>query len=144
MKLTADKEARFWAKVNKTADCWLWTAATDPYGYGRFTGMGGTLRCAHRVSFELSGQSIPNGMVIDHVCRNRSCVNPLHLRAVDRLTNVHENSNAPGHLNSLKTHCPQGHAYDAGNLVTAQGRRRCRECLNASQRRRRQRNRLDP
>lgn len=137
--LTAEQEKLFWAKVRKGGDndCWPWTAATNPSGYGRF-GVNRRLHGAHRVSYRLAGREIPDGLVIDHTCRNRLCVNPRHLRAVDRFTNVHENSVALGHLHAIKTHCPQGHPYSGDNLIIqASGRRACRECRNTQQRARR-------
>ncbi len=130
-ELTADKALRFWAKVQRGGEdeCWLWTGATSSDGYGRFAAVGRRLYGAHRIGFLLFAGSIPEGAVIDHLCRNRRCVNPLHLRAVDRATNVHENSAALAHLNSLKTHCPMGHPYHGGNLIErSSGRRACREC----------------
>ncbi len=74
---------RFWSKVDKTDECWLWTAATVT-GYGYFgvgrRGEGGVL--AHRFSWELVNGPIPEGMQIDHRCHVRRCVNPAHLRLV--------------------------------------------------------------
>jgi hypothetical protein len=130
--LTADKEARFWAKVEIGPGCWNWTGAMNPSGYGRFAAEGRTLHGAHRVAFQLNGGAIPEGMVIDHICRNRRCVNPAHLRCVDRLTNVHENSEASAHLNSIKSHCASGHPLSGANLfVRADGYRGCRQCRRA-------------
>lgn len=72
--------ARFWAKVEKGEDCWEWTASKIK-GHGRLTVAGRTLY-AHRISFELVNGPIPAGMEIDHMCHNRGCVNPGHLRVV--------------------------------------------------------------
>lgn len=127
--------ARFMAKIRKDqSGCWLWNAAKDADGYGVFYLHGKNPR-AHRASLALHGVDIPPGTVVDHICRNRSCVNPSHLRPVDRLTNVHENSSAPAHLNSLKTHCLRGHALAGENLWTRRdGRRYCRACHALRQR----------
>jgi hypothetical protein len=73
---------RFWAKVDKSGDCWNWTAGSIPNGYGHFFGAGRRAIGAHRYSFELANGPIPKGLVIDHICRNKKCVNPAHLRAV--------------------------------------------------------------
>jgi len=89
-------EARFWSKVDKTDGCWNWTAAILN-GYGRFgVWRDGKQRSglAHRVSYELAGQSIPQGMFLDHICRNRACVNPAHLRVVNNKQNL-ENHGGP-------------------------------------------------
>lgn len=79
-------EGRFWAKVTKTPDCWLWAAATGDDGYGRIS-VGGRLRLAHRVSWELINGPILDGMFLDHRCGNRLCVNPAHLRIATNAQN---------------------------------------------------------
>ena len=71
-------EERFWSKVVKTDSCWLWTACKDNNGYGQFM-YEGRIQKAHRVSWLLSGQIIPEGLVIRHKCRSKNCVNPEHL-----------------------------------------------------------------
>lgn len=80
-------EQRFWAKVRKTDDCWLWTASTTSQGYGQIKA-DGWMRYAHRVSWELTNDPIPDGMDIDHRCANRKCVNPEHLRVTTRSQNM--------------------------------------------------------
>lgn len=79
---TQADHARFWAKVDKAGTCWEWTAHKDR-GYGRFgLKVDGTPKVlkAHRVSFAIANGPIPDRAEIDHTCRNRSCVNPAHLR----------------------------------------------------------------
>src|SRR3954468_18429534 len=84
----ADNSAeRFWAKVEKTAECWNWTGYTLSSGYGRFRGRRAgndtaSKVLAHRFSYELLIGPIPPGLVLDHLCRNTSCVNPAHLEPV--------------------------------------------------------------
>jgi hypothetical protein len=73
---------RFWSKVNKTDGCWLWTASQLHNGYGSFYVPGSPSRRAHRFSYQLANGSVPDGMQLDHVCRNRLCVRPDHLRPV--------------------------------------------------------------
>jgi len=74
-------EERFWNKVNKTETCWEWTAARHTNGYGAFWSAG-RMRPAHRHSYELVEGPIPEGLELDHICHNRGCVNPDHLRPV--------------------------------------------------------------
>lgn len=86
----ASIEERFWAKVDKSGDCWIWTAHLFHDGYGQFaTKTNGVTRTwrAHRISFEWSNGPIPDGMLIDHRCHNRACVNPDHLRLANRNQN---------------------------------------------------------
>jgi hypothetical protein len=87
VKLTP--EQRFWAKVEKTDSCWLWTASVNSAtGYGRFTPSHGKPVDAHRFSYQLSHGTIPAGNDVHHVCHVRSCVNPAHLQAVSRSENL--------------------------------------------------------
>ena len=72
-------EVRFWTFVDKSGDCWRWTGYVGEEGYARFN-WNGRAGNAHRMAFEMVKGPIPDGMMIDHVCRNRSCVNPDHLR----------------------------------------------------------------
>lgn len=70
---------RFWAKVDKSGDCWEWIASCQPAGYGQFYAVRGTVVLAHRFSYELAGNEIPEGYEVHHKCDNRICVNPDHL-----------------------------------------------------------------
>lgn len=71
-------EERFWSKVDMTETCWLWTGYKDNWGYGQVK-YGGKMELMHRVSWILSGNTIPDGHIIRHKCRNKHCVNPEHL-----------------------------------------------------------------
>lgn len=79
-----DPAARFWAKVDRTTGdaCWPWTARLDRDGYGTLKMPTGRSIRAHRFAYELLVGPIPEGLVIDHLCRNRRCVNPAHLEPV--------------------------------------------------------------
>lgn len=84
---------RFWAKVDKSDKCWNWTASTDRTGYGKFM-FEGRLQPAHRLSFSWLKGEIPDGLVIDHMCFNRVCVNPDHLRLATTKQNNENRSGA--------------------------------------------------
>lgn len=128
--------ARFWAKVDKSDHCWVWTAAKNPEGYGRF-GMGQRLVYPHRLVAAHIYGAIPDGMVVDHLCRNPSCVRPDHLQIVSMRENT-----ARGELAAVtrayqqsKTHCPRNHPYSGDNLyVNPSGQRQCRECMRQAKR----------
>ena len=79
-------EVRFWSQVNKAGDCWEWTGSLRR-GYGRFK-TGRTSVTAHRFSYEHMVGPIPEGLELDHLCRNTACVRPDHLEPVTRLVNV--------------------------------------------------------
>ena len=130
-------EERFWAKVTKTPYCWIWPGPSNNSGYGTFTPNGRrSTRGAHRYAYELVRGPIPVGMEIDHVCRNKLCVNPSHLEVVThRENNLRAGGWATAHANA--THCPQGHPYDLINTQFRRGRRYCRECVRAYDRGRR-------
>lgn len=112
---------RFWAKVDKSGECWLWRGTVDDHGYGR---MGVAYRSvlAHRLAYELVIGPIPVGLTLDHLCRVRLCVNPAHLEPVTQSENVKRGGY------SLKTHCPQGHPYDEANTYRSKTGRVCRAC----------------
>ena len=71
---------RFWSKVDKSADCWTWTAYIMPGGYGQFGYASGQLVLAHRFAYADTYGPIPDGMEVDHICFHRACVRPEHLR----------------------------------------------------------------
>lgn len=99
----AAAEARFWAKVNKTSGdgCWTWAGATMSAGYGAMKGNGGNV-LAHRFSAKLHGILTDEAMHIDHICGNRACVQPAHLRQVTPKQNTEHSlgllpTNTSGH-----------------------------------------------
>ena len=86
-------EVRFWEKVEKTDTCWNWTAAISTSGYGVIQDSG-KVRYAHRMSYELANGPIATGLVIDHTCHSKACVNPGHLRAVSNKQNLENRDRA--------------------------------------------------
>lgn len=124
-------EQRFWPKVAKTEGCWQWTAAKTSWGYGVFWD-GARLVGAHRYAYESEVGPVGEGLDLDHLCRNPSCVNPAHLEPVPHRVNVARGDagKATGVKNLAKTHCPQGHEYALGNtyINPGSGQRHCREC----------------
>jgi len=84
--------SRFWRKVRRTDTCWLWIAATNSSGYGCFRIAAGRLLYAHRYAYELAVGPIADGMVLDHLCNNRRCVNPDHMEVVTLQENARRGS----------------------------------------------------
>ena len=128
-------EERFWEKVEKTDYCWNWTATKSKRGYGTFRIDDKMIR-VHRFSYELHKGKILNGLTIDHLCRNRSCVNPDHLEAVTIKKNTLRGI-GPASQNVKKTHCPKGHKYSGSNLYVLNGTRYCKTCKLDNQRKQR-------
>lgn len=125
-------EDRFWPKVHKTESCWIWMGTRNEQGYGHMKLRRGVNEAytamAHRVSVELHGRTIPPGMQVDHLCRNRRCVNPAHLDIVTPAENTRRSAG-----NASKTHCKYGHAFAGTNLFIDRNgtHRRCRICMRA-------------
>jgi DNA-binding Xre family transcriptional regulator len=82
-------EHRFWSKVDTTGECWLWMGSRRPLGYGAVK-VGGRVLHAHRVAYELTHGSIPEGFVVMHRCDNPPCVNPAHLHLGTRSENTRD------------------------------------------------------
>lgn len=117
---------RFWANVQQTTGCWPWTGATSR-GYGKILDHG-QMKSVHRVSWELTYGSIPDGLGVLHRCDNPPCVRPEHLFLGTATDNNRDRDVKGRNGFSRKTHCPQGHPYDGNNLYLWRGGRKCREC----------------
>jgi hypothetical protein len=116
--------------VTYEGDCWLRLVGARPWdganpgnggGYSRLS-RNGTTVYAHRLAYETWVGPIPEGLEIDHLCRQRACINPAHLDTVTRSENQRR-------AKAIKTTCPRGHPYD---IVTSQGSRGCSICRKAA------------
>ena len=112
---------KFMAKVTKTKTCWIWQGCLTHNGYGQLR-RNNKSWLAHRYSYVLFKGSIPNGMVLDHLCRVRNCVNPEHLEPVTNRENLLRG--IPGN----KTHCPHGHEYTQENSAYYKNYKYCKTC----------------
>lgn len=130
-------DERFWSKVEKSPEgCWQWTASTVPgTGYATFYVSAQEPRVnTHRWAYERFVGIVPPGLHLDHLCRNRSCVNPEHLEPVTPQVNTLRGISFAAE-NAAKTACPQGHPYDEENTYRRAGRRYCLACRGRRNRR---------
>lgn len=129
--LTPQEAERFRSKyTEQPSGCWTWNGPLDKDGYGTFF-LRRRSRKAHRVGWFSTRGEIPKGLVIDHLCGIRCCVNPSHLRLQTPRQNSLENSRSPAAVNAQKTHCKRGHAFDR----FYSGQRCCSQCEAAKARR---------
>jgi hypothetical protein len=124
---------RFWDQVEKTSTCWLWKGYKMASGYGRF-GFNYKTLYAHRFSYELIKGDIPKGMVIDHLCKNRGCVNPDHMEVVTQRENLLRGDGFPA-LEAKQTHCIKGHLFSKENTYMERNKRHCKRCRADAQQR---------
>jgi hypothetical protein len=124
----AERLSRFYVEG---VGCWLWTGGRDRLGYGSVVIDKRTQR-AHRAVYQSLVGPIPSELELDHLCRNKTCVNPAHLEPVTHSENLRR------HYALTVTACPKGHAYDEANTYRSKdGIRHCRSCMREAQRRRR-------
>jgi hypothetical protein len=122
--------------VNETTGCWEWTGQLRTAGYGTLYVRGEGFVQAHRWMYEQHVGPIPDGMQLDHLCRNRRCVNPAHLEPVTNRENCLRGV-SPAAQHAKVTHCPAGHPYEGDNIyVCPRGTRRCRACARQAARER--------
>lgn len=125
-------------RVNPLTGCWEWSGGRDTHGYSQW-GLDRRSAGAHRWAYEHFVGPIPDGLVIDHLCRNRACVNPAHLEPVSNVENIRRGVSPPA-LNARKTHCGNGHEFTPENTrVNRSGDRACRACGREASRRYRER-----
>lgn len=117
-----------WDRI-EVGDCWIWKGSSRGY-YGQYQYKGRSY-LAHRYVYELLVAPIPAGMTLDHLCRNRPCVNPDHLEVVSSRINILRGA-SPHAINARKTHCKRGHEFTPENTTFLKGGgRRCRICARA-------------
>jgi len=141
-RIILSTEVRFWSRVNKDGGispsspdglpCWEWIGTIwRNSGYARFKD-GGVEVPAHRWAYLDAYGPIQNGLQLDHLCRNRRCVNPKHLEAVTGKVNVLRGETITA-INHRKTHCTRGHEFSKENtFIRRNGHRRCKECTKLS------------
>lgn len=138
---------RFWRRVNKNGPvpdarpdlgpCWLWTGGLTAHSYGSFAceprRPNGHLssKGAHRYAYEILVGPVPEGLVLDHLCRVKACVCPEHLEPVTNAENLRRGAPNVSALNREKTHCDYGHPFSGENLRIRPktGERQCRACM---------------
>lgn len=124
---------RLWDRVLVGDGCWEWQGHTNrPDGYGRIDVVNRETYVVHRVVYVMLRGPIPDGLSLDHLCRNTRCVNPDHLEAVTHLVNVRRG------LRGGITHCIRGHEFTEANTYhDPKGGRECRACRQARDRNKR-------
>jgi hypothetical protein len=121
--------------------CWEWNLTRTRLGYGRVRWLDTKVYHAHRLAYMEWIGPIPDDLEVDHLCRNRACVNPAHLELVTHAENLTRSPMQPSAVNARKTHCVNGHPFDEENTYLRPGRngqtwRQCRACAKNNAKRR--------
>lgn len=117
--------------VEKSQDCWIWLGSINTSGYGQHGShrKPGSETLAHRKFYAMAYGEIPAGLQIDHLCRNKLCVRPEHLEAVNHKENLMRAPTQVTTINSQKTHCIHGHEFNETNTrIHKSGKRECIAC----------------
>lgn len=125
--------------IDPGADCLRWIGSTNGKGYGVII-IGGRGMMTHRIMYEMFAGPIPDGLQLDHLCRNPICANVDHLEPVTRRENILRGISVTA-ANARKTHCKRGHEFTAENTLLVAAGRQCRTCANLMKRARRKRRR---
>lgn len=118
--------------------CWFFTGALNEDGYGMLNGGDFDTKIAHRIAYRVFRGEMPPGTELDHLCRQRSCINPDHLEPVPHKVNVHRGELANYRRSDRKTVCKRGHPLVGDNIAVRPRKsdggvsRTCRICLQAS------------
>lgn len=125
---------RFWSKVKvkRKNECWEWQSSISPQGYGKFS-IDNYPYSAHVISYKYFNNDHDKNLVIDHICMNKKCVNPNHLRQVNYFISNTENTNGFAYINSKKKSCKNGHKFTNENTIIRKNKsgrayRKCKKC----------------